>query len=186
MYCTILFSTVYFLCWGLVLICLKNLSWDLLYSLNRRVCLSNQPDLVLHKQLKRESRGVVMLFLFSNIVFTVVPYTLPCQTALPEGSPLSMHRVSCPSITMDPQVCPPPPSSNQSVRSSFDKSPGSTFKPGHSRSNSTGSIKHSKQVIRHSYTIYRNILSLIPNVNVLLPFDFFWNTSIFFFQFRFI
>ncbi|XP_038595615.1 oxysterol-binding protein-related protein 6-like isoform X2 [Micropterus salmoides] len=45
---------------------------------------------------------------------------------------------------MDPQVCPPPLSSSQSV-SGVDKSPASTFKPGHSRSNSTGSSKYSKQ-----------------------------------------
>ncbi|XP_045898507.1 oxysterol-binding protein-related protein 6-like isoform X2 [Micropterus dolomieu] len=45
---------------------------------------------------------------------------------------------------MDPQVCPPPLSSSQSV-SGIDKSPASTFKPGHSRSNSTGSSKYSKQ-----------------------------------------
>lgn len=46
---------------------------------------------------------------------------------------------------MDPQVCPPPLSSSQSVISGLDKSPTSTFKPGHSRSSSTGSSKHSKQ-----------------------------------------
>ncbi|XP_030264193.1 oxysterol-binding protein-related protein 7-like isoform X1 [Sparus aurata] len=46
---------------------------------------------------------------------------------------------------MDPQVCPPPLSSSQSMISSLDKSPASTFKPGHSRSSSTGSSKHSKQ-----------------------------------------
>ncbi|TWW69377.1 Oxysterol-binding protein-related protein 6 [Takifugu flavidus] len=56
-----------------------------------------------------------------------------------------MHRFSCPSTMMDPQVCPPPLSSNQSMVSSMEKSPGSTFKPGHSRSNSTGSIRNSKQ-----------------------------------------
>ncbi|KAG8006737.1 Oxysterol-binding protein-related protein 6 [Nibea albiflora] len=46
---------------------------------------------------------------------------------------------------MDPQVCPPPLSSSQSVISGLDKSPASGFRPGHSRSNSTGSSKHSKQ-----------------------------------------
>uniref|UniRef100_A0A669E8Y8 Oxysterol-binding protein n=1 Tax=Oreochromis niloticus TaxID=8128 RepID=A0A669E8Y8_ORENI len=46
---------------------------------------------------------------------------------------------------MDPQVCPPPLSSSQSVISGLDKSPASTFRPGHSRSSSTGSGKHSKQ-----------------------------------------
>eukprot|EP00066_Takifugu_rubripes_P012587 XP_011601853.1 PREDICTED: oxysterol-binding protein-related protein 7-like isoform X3 [Takifugu rubripes] len=49
------------------------------------------------------------------------------------------------SMMMDPQVCPPPLSSNQSMVSSMEKSPGSTFKPGHSRSSSTGSIRNSKQ-----------------------------------------
>ncbi|KAM9345564.1 oxysterol-binding protein-related protein 7-like isoform 2-T2 [Symphorus nematophorus] len=46
---------------------------------------------------------------------------------------------------MDPQVCPPPLSSSQSMISGLDKSPASVFKPGHSRSSSTGSSKHSKQ-----------------------------------------
>ncbi|XP_036004531.1 oxysterol-binding protein-related protein 6 isoform X2 [Fundulus heteroclitus] len=41
---------------------------------------------------------------------------------------------------MDPQV-----SSSQSVITCPDKSPASTFKPSHSRNNSTGSSKHSKQ-----------------------------------------
>ncbi|XP_071357511.1 oxysterol-binding protein-related protein 7-like isoform X2 [Trachinotus anak] len=40
---------------------------------------------------------------------------------------------------MDPQVCPPPLNSSQSVISGLDKSPASTFKPGHSRNSSTGS-----------------------------------------------
>lgn len=51
-------------------------------------------------------------------------------------------------LPMDPQVCPPPLSSSQSVISGLDKSPASTFRPGHSRSNSTGSTKHTKQVSR--------------------------------------
>ncbi|XP_051905600.1 oxysterol-binding protein-related protein 7-like isoform X2 [Hippocampus zosterae] len=46
---------------------------------------------------------------------------------------------------MDPQVCPLPLSSNQSLISVLDKSPASVYKPGHSRSSSTGSSKHSKQ-----------------------------------------
>ncbi|XP_041812364.1 oxysterol-binding protein-related protein 7-like isoform X2 [Chelmon rostratus] len=46
---------------------------------------------------------------------------------------------------MDPQVCPPPLSSSQLTISGLDKSPASAFKPGHSRSNSTGSSKVSKQ-----------------------------------------
>ncbi|XP_044038624.1 oxysterol-binding protein-related protein 6-like isoform X2 [Siniperca chuatsi] len=48
-------------------------------------------------------------------------------------------------VPMDPQVCPPPLSSSQSLISGLDKSPASTFKPGHSRSSSTGSSKNSKQ-----------------------------------------
>ncbi|KAM9843267.1 oxysterol-binding protein-related protein 7-like isoform 2-T3 [Aulostomus maculatus] len=46
---------------------------------------------------------------------------------------------------MDPQVCPPPLSSNQSLIAGVDKSPASVFKPGHSRSSSTGSSKYGKQ-----------------------------------------
>nr|XP_020464008.1 oxysterol-binding protein-related protein 7-like isoform X2 [Monopterus albus] len=48
-------------------------------------------------------------------------------------------------LPIDPQVCPPPLSSSQSVISNPDKSPISTFKAGHSRSSSTGSSKLSKQ-----------------------------------------
>lgn len=46
---------------------------------------------------------------------------------------------------MDPQVCPPPLNSSQSLIIGLDKSPVCTVKPGHSRSSSTGSSKHSKQ-----------------------------------------
>lgn len=46
---------------------------------------------------------------------------------------------------MDPQVCPPPLNSSQSLIMGLDRSPAHTFKPGHSRSSSTGSSKHSKQ-----------------------------------------
>ncbi|CAL8288772.1 unnamed protein product [Boreogadus saida] len=46
---------------------------------------------------------------------------------------------------MDPQVCPPPLSSSQSVISGFEKSPISGFKPSHSRNGSTGSSRHPKQ-----------------------------------------
>uniref|UniRef100_A0A7N6BAH1 Oxysterol-binding protein n=1 Tax=Anabas testudineus TaxID=64144 RepID=A0A7N6BAH1_ANATE len=48
-------------------------------------------------------------------------------------------------LPMDPQVCPPPLSSSQSMISSLDKSPISTYKPSHSRNGSTGSSKHAKQ-----------------------------------------
>ncbi|CAL9693987.1 unnamed protein product [Knipowitschia caucasica] len=46
---------------------------------------------------------------------------------------------------MDPQVCPPPLLSGQSVIPGLDRSPAHSFKPGHSRNSSTGSSKHSKQ-----------------------------------------
>ncbi|XP_061702232.1 oxysterol-binding protein-related protein 6-like isoform X2 [Syngnathoides biaculeatus] len=46
---------------------------------------------------------------------------------------------------MDPQVYPPSLSTNQSLISVLEKSPASAYKPGHSRSSSTGSSKHSKQ-----------------------------------------
>ncbi|XP_076609662.1 oxysterol-binding protein-related protein 7-like isoform X1 [Chaetodon auriga] len=46
---------------------------------------------------------------------------------------------------MDPQVCPPPLTSSQSMISGLDKSPACAFRPGHSRNNSTGSSKLSKQ-----------------------------------------
>ncbi|XP_061568067.1 oxysterol-binding protein-related protein 7-like isoform X2 [Cololabis saira] len=48
-------------------------------------------------------------------------------------------------VPMDPQVVPPAANSSQSVASFLEKSPTSTFKPGHSRNSSTGSSKHSKQ-----------------------------------------
>ncbi|XP_040918193.1 oxysterol-binding protein-related protein 7-like isoform X1 [Toxotes jaculatrix] len=56
-----------------------------------------------------------------------------------------MQRLSHHFTPMDPQVCPPPLSSSQSMISGLDKSPASTYKPGHSRNSSTGSSKHSKQ-----------------------------------------
>ncbi|XP_037648674.1 oxysterol-binding protein-related protein 7-like isoform X1 [Sebastes umbrosus] len=56
-----------------------------------------------------------------------------------------MQRFTHHIAPMDPQVCPPPLSSSQSLISGLDKSPASTFKPGHSRSSSTGSSKYSKQ-----------------------------------------
>ncbi|XP_051797889.1 oxysterol-binding protein-related protein 7-like [Acanthochromis polyacanthus] len=55
-----------------------------------------------------------------------------------------MQRYPHPILPMDPQVCPPPLSSSQSLISGLDKSPV-TFKPSHSRSSSTGSSKNSKQ-----------------------------------------
>ncbi|CAJ1075635.1 oxysterol-binding protein-related protein 7-like isoform X2 [Xyrichtys novacula] len=57
-----------------------------------------------------------------------------------------MQRYPQHMVPMDPQVCPPPlNSSSQSMISGLDKSPASTFKPGHSRSSSTGSSKQTKQ-----------------------------------------
>ncbi|XP_026181651.1 oxysterol-binding protein-related protein 6-like isoform X2 [Mastacembelus armatus] len=56
-----------------------------------------------------------------------------------------MQRFPHHTLPMDPQVCPPPLSSSQSVISSYDKSPISTFKAGHSRNSSTGSAKLAKQ-----------------------------------------
>ncbi|XP_068605559.1 oxysterol-binding protein-related protein 7-like [Brachionichthys hirsutus] len=46
---------------------------------------------------------------------------------------------------MDPQVCPHRLSLSQSTINGFDRSPGSTWRPGHSRNSSTGSSKLSKQ-----------------------------------------
>ncbi|KAM6957811.1 oxysterol-binding protein-related protein 7 [Aplochiton taeniatus] len=45
---------------------------------------------------------------------------------------------------MDPQVCPPPLNSSQSTMSGFEKSPISSFKPSHSRNNSSGSSRLAK------------------------------------------
>ncbi|XP_010786961.1 oxysterol-binding protein-related protein 3-like [Notothenia coriiceps] len=56
-----------------------------------------------------------------------------------------MHRYPPNFARMDPQVVPPLLSSSQSVMSGLEKSPASTFRPGHSRTSSTGSSKHSKQ-----------------------------------------
>ncbi|RVE68954.1 hypothetical protein OJAV_G00072870 [Oryzias javanicus] len=47
-------------------------------------------------------------------------------------------------VPMDPQVCPPPAASSQSLHSYTNKSVTSTFKPGHSRNSSTCSSKQSK------------------------------------------
>lgn len=75
-----------------------------------------------------------------------VPCSLPWPTTTSDSMTNSMQRFSQPLLPMDPQECPPPLSSSQSVISGLDKSPASTFRPGHSRSNSTGSSKHTKQV----------------------------------------
>ncbi|KAK5913374.1 hypothetical protein CgunFtcFv8_007912 [Champsocephalus gunnari] len=56
-----------------------------------------------------------------------------------------MHRYPPNFAQMDPQVVPPPLSCCQSVMTGLEKSPASTFRPGHSRTSSTGSSKHSKQ-----------------------------------------
>ncbi|KAM6913576.1 oxysterol-binding protein-related protein 7-like [Lycodopsis pacificus] len=56
-----------------------------------------------------------------------------------------MQRFPHYNLPMDPQVCPQPLSSGLSVISGMDKSPASVFKPGHSRTSSTGSSKQSKQ-----------------------------------------
>ncbi|XP_068193959.1 oxysterol-binding protein-related protein 7-like isoform X2 [Antennarius striatus] len=54
-----------------------------------------------------------------------------------------MHCI--PTLPMDPQVCPPRLTSSQSMINGLDKSPVSTFRPGHSRNSSCGSSKHIKQ-----------------------------------------
>lgn len=89
-------------------------------------------------------------------LFLVPPSTvyIAMRNNLGWRSFLSMQRYSHYIAPMDPQVCPPPLSSSQSVISGLDKSPASTFRPGHSRSSSTGSGKHSKQVKRKKDTNY--------------------------------
>ncbi|KAM3597784.1 uncharacterized protein V6R79_009200 [Siganus canaliculatus] len=63
-----------------------------------------------------------------------------------ETRPVLMHRPSHHVLLpMDPQVCPPPLNSSQSLISAGDRSPASVFRPGHSRNNSSGSSKHLKQ-----------------------------------------
>uniref|UniRef100_A0A8C8DFW7 Oxysterol-binding protein n=1 Tax=Oncorhynchus tshawytscha TaxID=74940 RepID=A0A8C8DFW7_ONCTS len=46
---------------------------------------------------------------------------------------------------MDPRVCPPSLNSSQSVMSNLDKSPSGGFKAGHSRNDSAGSSRNSRQ-----------------------------------------
>uniref|UniRef100_A0A6Q2YIT0 Oxysterol-binding protein n=1 Tax=Esox lucius TaxID=8010 RepID=A0A6Q2YIT0_ESOLU len=49
---------------------------------------------------------------------------------------------------MEPQVCPPSLNSSQSVMSGLDKSPSAGgYKPGHTRNHSSGSSRHSRQVV---------------------------------------
>uniref|UniRef100_A0A8C7CQ68 Oxysterol-binding protein n=1 Tax=Oncorhynchus kisutch TaxID=8019 RepID=A0A8C7CQ68_ONCKI len=50
---------------------------------------------------------------------------------------------------MDPRVCPPSLNSSQSVMSNLDKSPSGGFKAGHSRNDSAGSSRNSRQNSRH-------------------------------------
>uniref|UniRef100_A0A8C5GIE1 Oxysterol-binding protein n=1 Tax=Gouania willdenowi TaxID=441366 RepID=A0A8C5GIE1_GOUWI len=56
-----------------------------------------------------------------------------------------MQRFPPPNAQMDVQMVSPPLNSSQSLISILDRSPVSTFKPGHSRNNSNGSSKFPKQ-----------------------------------------
>ena len=79
------------------------------------------------------------------IVLLSVQTHVLCHETRPALKFLSMQRLPYHVTAMDPQVCPLRLDSSQSVMS-LDRSPASTFKPAHSRSSSTGSSKHSKQV----------------------------------------
>lgn len=81
--------------------------------------------------------------LSSSLVDLCSPTYLAMRHVLPWNS---MQRLPTHIALMDPQVCPPPLSSSQSMASGLDKSPASTYRPGHSRSSSTGSSKQTKQV----------------------------------------
>lgn len=84
----------------------------------------------------------------------------------------SMHHYPYHLTPMDPQVCPPPLNSSQSVISSLDKSPASTCRPGHSRNSSTGSSKHSKQVTSLKSTLSDSTLLLFVSKNILIHVEF--------------
>lgn len=98
-----------------------------------------------------------------------VPGDLPWETTSPEDSrAFSMHHYSHHLLPMDPQVCPPPLSSSHSMISGLDKSPASTFKPAHSRNNSSGSSKHSKQVRGLEDTVSLHVLSDEMSISTLI------------------
>ncbi|KAL0992419.1 hypothetical protein UPYG_G00093070 [Umbra pygmaea] len=68
--------------------------------------------------------------------------------AFPKGK--FSGRAVDPAVIMDPQVCPPALNSSQSMTSALERSPAAVgFKPGHARSNSTGSSRNSRQVSWH-------------------------------------
>lgn len=92
----------------------------------------------------------------------------------------SMQRFPHHLLPMDPQVCPPPLSSSQSMISSLDKSPISTYKPSHSRNGSTGSSKHAKQVTSLISTeFYCTVLCLVILKDNTVPYPLVSNNSFF-------
>lgn len=89
--------------------------------------------------------SVIALFVLSSVLCF-----LPWHTTTSDSMTNSVQHFPQHMLPMDPQVCPLPLNSSQSVISGLDKSPASTFRPSHSRSNSTGSAKHTKQVAGHT------------------------------------
>ena len=57
---------------------------------------------------------------------------------------------------MDPRVCPPALNSSQSVMSNLDKSPSGGFKAGHSRNDSAGSSRNSRQVVSEPFLFIKS------------------------------
>ncbi|XP_078807172.1 oxysterol-binding protein-related protein 7 isoform X3 [Oryzias latipes] len=76
-------------------------------------------------------------------------------------------------LPMDPQVCPPPAASSQSLHSYMDKSVASTFKPSHSRNSSTCSSKQSKVILTDSKLFQKSrdweVMDSLQHSDVLKP-----------------
>ncbi|XP_077474987.1 oxysterol-binding protein-related protein 7-like isoform X2 [Stigmatopora argus] len=89
------------------------------------------------KHIPKGPSGKAGKFVWSTDLHTVQLVDRDTQPVLK----VSPHSTLLP---MDPQVCPPPLINSQSL-SVLDKSPASIYNPGHCRSSSAGSFKHSKQ-----------------------------------------
>ncbi|KAJ7992193.1 hypothetical protein DPEC_G00275990 [Dallia pectoralis] len=70
---------------------------------------------------------------------------------------------------LDPQVCPPSLNSSQSVMSGQDKSPAAVgYKPGHSRNNSSGSSRHSRQVNSRNWEVLEDNMNMSSGIGSVL------------------
>lgn len=103
----------------------------------------------------------MFLFLLTSSHITVTLSPQSCVSSS-EGtfpkSRLTFSDVVPPIVMMDPRVCPPSLNNSQSLMSSLDKSPSGGFKAGHSRNDSAGSSRNSRQVVSEPFLFIKMIL----------------------------